>query len=101
MVHFGRLAALVALPLAFAHPGENTEAIKREMAMRNSQHAVATRALSQCQNAPHARSLREAAAVRRSETVRELRTKRGLTNSKSRGAHNLVRPMYDHLLTAS
>jgi hypothetical protein len=90
MVHFGSLAALVALPLALAHPGENVEAIKREMTMRNIQHAAATRSLSQCQNAPHARALRETAAARRAEQVRELRTKSGLTDSKSYGCTTMV-----------
>lgn len=84
MVHFQTLAATLALPVAIlAHPGENVEAIKREMALRNSQHAYASRALSQCQNSPQALALRERTASRRAAKAMELREKRGLTDSKS------------------
>lgn len=84
MVNFQSLAATLALPVAIlAHPGENVEAIKREMDLRNTQHAHASRALSQCQDSPHAVALRERTAARRAAKAQELREKRGLTHSTS------------------
>lgn len=77
-------AATLALPLAvLAHPGDNVDAIKREMDQRNTQHAHASRALSQCQNSPQALALRERTAARRAAKALELREKRGVTNGWS------------------
>lgn len=78
------LVAILALPAAsLAHPGENVEAIKREMAQRNTQHAYASRALSNCQGSPQAVALKERSAARRAAKAMELRQKRGLTTSMS------------------
>lgn len=75
------LLALFGLPAAIlAHPGENVEAIKREMAQRNTQHAYASRALAKCQDLPQAVALRERMASRRAAKAMELREKRGLTS---------------------
>lgn len=83
MVNFQTLAATLALPLAVvAHPGDNTDAIKREMAQRNTQHAYASRAISQCQNTPQALALKQRTAERRAAKAIELREKRGLSHSK-------------------
>lgn len=80
MISLQTLAALLVLPAAtLAHPGENVEAIKREMAQRNTQHAYASRALSKCQSSPQAVALRERSAARRAAKAMELREKRGLT----------------------
>lgn len=65
---------------ALAHPGENVEAIKREMAQRNTQHAYASRALAKCQHSAQAVALRERSAARRVAKAMELREKRGLTS---------------------
>lgn len=74
------LVALLGLSaVTLAHPGENVEAIKREMAQRNTQHAYASRALAKCQNSPSAMALRERSAARRAAKAMELREKRGLT----------------------
>ncbi|KAI0125607.1 Intradiol ring-cleavage dioxygenase [Xylariales sp. AK1849] len=78
MVALKTLVALAAVPLALAHPGENKEAIKREMAMRNAQHAIASRALSKCRDSPQAVELRSRAAARRAAKATQLRTMRGL-----------------------
>lgn len=84
MVGFKALAAMMAiLPIALAHPGENVEAIKREMAMRNIQHAVASRSLGNCQGSLEAVALRKRTATRRAAKAMELRTKRGLSKSVS------------------
>lgn len=84
MVGFKALAAVLAIiPIVLAHPGENVEAIKREMAMRNTQHAAATRSLSKCQDSTQALELRKRSAARRASKVKELRAKRGLTTGKS------------------
>lgn len=83
MVNF-LLAAALALPLAaVAHPGDNVEAIKREMAQRNEQHAYASRALSECQNTPKALAMKKRTAERRAAKAIELREKRGLSHSKT------------------
>lgn len=83
MVNFQTVAAALAMPVGIlAHPGENVEAIKREMAMRNTQHAYASRALSSCQNSPRAVELRERTAARRAAKANELRQKRGLSHSE-------------------
>lgn len=77
---FKALAAVMAIiPLALTHPGENVEAVKREMAMRSTQHAAAARSLSKCQDSTEALALRERSAARRAAKVTELRRKRGLT----------------------
>lgn len=82
MVNFPILAATLTLPLAaIAHPGENVQAIKREMAQRSEQHTYASRALSQCANTPQALALKARTAERRAAKAVELREKRGLTNS--------------------
>jgi hypothetical protein len=84
MVGFQALATVMAIiPIAFAHPGENVEAIKREMAMRNTQHAVASRSLGNCQGSPEAVTLRERTAARRASKAMQLRTKRGLNKRVS------------------
>lgn len=83
MVQLSTLAALlVSIPLTLAHPGENVEAIKNEMAMRNVQHAKASRSLSNCQNNANSVALRARTAARRAEKTKELRAKRGLVNRK-------------------
>lgn len=80
MVGLNTLTALMAIvPLALAHPSEDVEVLKREMAQRNTQHAAATRSLAQCQDSVQALALRERSAARRAAKVTELRTKRGLT----------------------
>lgn len=84
MVNFQTLAATLAMPVAIlAHPGENVEAIKREMAQRNEQHAYASRALSECQNSASSLARRQRAMERRAAKAVELREKRGLSSSKS------------------
>jgi hypothetical protein len=81
MVAFKALAAVMAIiPLTLAHPGENVEAIKKEMAARNVAHAAATRSLAKCQGSVEALALRERSAARRAAKVTELRRKRGLTS---------------------
>ncbi|KAL2277471.1 hypothetical protein FJTKL_15388 [Diaporthe vaccinii] len=83
MISLHTLAALLVLPaIVLAHPGENVEAIKREMAQRNTQHAYASRALSKCQNSAQALALRERSAARRAAKAMELREKRGLTTER-------------------
>lgn len=83
MVNFQTLAATLALPLAvIAHPGENKEAIKREMDLRNTQHAYASRSISECQNTAQALALKQRTAERRAAKAIELREKRGLSHSK-------------------
>lgn len=84
MVALNSLFAIAAtLPLlACAHPGENVEVLKAEMAKRNTQHAAATRALSQCQGSEAALDLKARAAARRAAKVTELRKKRGLTTGE-------------------
>ncbi|CAN8103307.1 unnamed protein product [Discula destructiva] len=73
----------MALPMAvIAHPGENVEAIKSEMAQRNTQHAHASRALSQCQNSSKALALKQRTAERRAAKAIELRESRGLTHKR-------------------
>lgn len=80
MANLQSLVAFLGLTAAtFAHPGENVEAIKREMAQRNTQHAYASRALAKCQDTPQAVALRERSAARRAAKAMELREKRGLT----------------------
>lgn len=84
MISLQVLVALLGLPAAIlAHPGDNVEAIKREMAQRNTQHAYASRALAKCQDSPQAVALRERMAARRAAKAMELREKRGLTTGKS------------------
>lgn len=77
------LALSLALPSTLAHPGEQvtSESMKREMSLRNAQHAAASRSLSQCQNSPAAVALKARAAARRAEKVANLRTERGLHKS--------------------
>lgn len=81
------LAAVMALalsvPSTLAHPGEQVtqDSVKREMSLRNAQHAAASRSLSQCQNSPAAVALKTRAAARRAGKLASLRTARGL-NSK-------------------
>lgn len=83
MVQLSTLAALlVSIPLTLAHPGENVEAIKNEMAMRNVQHAKASRSLSNCQSNANSVALRARTAARRAEKTKQLRAKRGLVNRK-------------------
>ena len=82
MVCLKAAAAILALvPLAFFHPGESAELIKREMQARNDQHAVATRSLAACQGSEQSVALKQRAAARRAAKVTDLRAKRGLTNS--------------------
>lgn len=82
MVKFQTLAATLAMPIAtLAHPGENVEAIKREMALRNEQHAYASRALAECHNSASSLARRERAMARRTAKAVELREKRGLSSS--------------------
>lgn len=83
MVQLKTIAVALALPLALAHPGEDKEILKREMAMRNAQHAKATRSLASCQDSPQAKALRSRAAARRMAKARDLRTKRGLDSGKA------------------
>ncbi|CAJ2503982.1 Uu.00g113760.m01.CDS01 [Anthostomella pinea] len=73
-------AAMALLPLALAHPGENKEAIKREMGLRNVAHAHASRALSKCQDSASSLEMKKRSAARRAEKVKSLRAKRGLTS---------------------
>ncbi|KAF2637734.1 GPI anchored dioxygenase-like protein [Massarina eburnea CBS 473.64] len=82
MVALQFLTAMLAAPLVLAHPGETAEAVKREMAMRNIQHAKATRALGECQNSAQSLALRRDAAVRRAVKAQELRAKRGLSSEQ-------------------
>lgn len=80
MVVFRTLAAVMAfVPLVLTHPGENIDAIKREMAMRNTQHAAATRSMSNCQDSIEFVALKKQSAARRAAKVGELRRNRGLT----------------------
>lgn len=84
MASLQSLVALLGLSaVTLAHPGENVEAIKREMAQRNTQHAYASRALANCQGSPQAMALRERSAARRAAKAMELREKRGLTTGIS------------------
>ncbi|KAI0126145.1 Intradiol ring-cleavage dioxygenase [Xylariales sp. AK1849] len=78
MVRVELLAAMMALPSVLAHPGENQEAIKREMVLRNDQQMKAARSLAACQDSPNALALRSRAAARRAAKASELRVKRGL-----------------------
>jgi hypothetical protein len=82
MVQLKSLAVALALPLALAHPGENKELLKREMAMRNVQHAKTSRSLASCQDSAQAKALRSRAAARRSAKAHDLRVKRGLVSGK-------------------
>lgn len=82
MVGFQALAAVVALThCVLAHPGENVEAIKHEMRVRNLAHAAASRSLAACQDTPNAVALRERTAARRAAKATELRAKRGISKS--------------------
>ena len=83
MVGFQALAAMMAISFAFAHPGENAEAIKHEMEVRNAAHAYASRSLSQCQGSAQSVAMRKRTAARRAAKVQELRQKRSLTASKA------------------
>ncbi|KAH8657750.1 Intradiol ring-cleavage dioxygenase [Xylariales sp. PMI_506] len=80
MVRINALVAIGALPLALAHPGEDKTILKREMAMRNEQHAKATRSLAACQDSPEAKALRVRAATRRANKAQDLRNRRGLSS---------------------
>ncbi|KAK6071016.1 hypothetical protein SCUP234_09926 [Seiridium cupressi] len=82
MVALSFLAAVLAAPLVLAHPGETAEAVKREMGMRNTQHAAASRALSQCQDTAEAVALRRRAAARRAAKADQLRAERGLLSKR-------------------
>ncbi|ETS80055.1 hypothetical protein PFICI_07584 [Pestalotiopsis fici W106-1] len=82
MVQIKTLAAALALPLVLAHPGEDKEILRKEMALRNVQHAKATRSLASCQDSPQAKALRSRAAARRLAKARDLRVKRGLVSEK-------------------
>lgn len=80
MVGIKALAAVMAVvPMAFAHPGESVEAVKREMAVRNLAHAAASRSLGACEGSPEALAVKERSIARRTAKLTELRAKRGLT----------------------
>jgi hypothetical protein len=81
MVSLQALAAIMAIPLASAHPGDNIEAIKHEISVRNEAHAYATRALSKCQGTAESLALKERTAARRAAKAADLRRKRGLNDS--------------------
>jgi hypothetical protein len=83
MVHVKTVAAALALPLVLAHPGEDKEMLRKEMALRNVQHAKATRSLAACQDTPQAKALRSRAAARRLAKARDLRVKRGLDSGRA------------------
>lgn len=98
MANLQSLVALLGLSaVTFAHPGENVEAIKREMAQRNTQHAYASRALAKCQDTPRAMALRERSAARRAAKAMELREKRGLTTGISE--HRIIGIIQQGLIT--
>lgn len=80
------VALSMALPSTLAHPGEKVtpESMKREMSLRNQQHAAASRSLAKCQNSPAALALKQRAIARRAEKVTKLRKERGLTASTSK-----------------
>lgn len=94
MVYFSSqaLAAVMALSLALpstlAHPGEKVspESMKREMSLRNAQHAHASRSLSKCSNSPAAVALKQRSVARRAEKVAKLRQERGLMASMCRSS---------------
>lgn len=77
------MALSSALPSTLAHPGEKVspESMKREMSLRNAQHAYASRSLSKCSNSPAAVALKQRSVARRAEKVAKLRQERGLTAS--------------------
>lgn len=84
MASLQSLVAILGLStVTLAHPGENVEAIKREMAQRNTQHAYASRSLAKCQDSPQAMALKTRSAARRAAKAMELREQRGLTTGIS------------------
>ncbi|KAI1871758.1 hypothetical protein JX265_005744 [Neoarthrinium moseri] len=72
------IVAILAFPLALAHPGETAEMVEHEMLMRGLQHARASIALAQCRDAPHAVEMRRQAAMRRADKADKLRAERKL-----------------------
>lgn len=88
------LSLLAAASSVVAHPGVTEEHIKHEMALRNVAHAHGSRALSNCQNTPAARSLQRRAAERRALKAVAMRAERGLS---SRPVAHLKRDMTELL----
>lgn len=88
MVHLSKLLAVAAACLAapaIAHPGEKHDphVVKREIHARDVMAAHAKRSLNACENTSQARELNKRSIARRSQTVKKLRQKRGITASKT------------------
>lgn len=76
-------AAFLVAP-AIAHPGEKHDphVLKNEIHTRDAMAAHAKRSLNACESSPAAHQLNKRSIARRSNTVQNLRQKRGITSSK-------------------
>ncbi|CAG8049148.1 unnamed protein product [Penicillium nalgiovense] len=84
-------AACLAAP-AIAHPGEKHDphVVKREIHARDVMAAHAKRSLNACENSFHARELNKRSIARRSQTVKKLRQKRGITANPQKWRRDLA-----------
>lgn len=78
------LATMSLVGSAVAHPGGHDDhaKIKRDLAGLNELAGHAKRSLGGCSNSLKARELNEQALRRRAAIAKELRTKRGISDSK-------------------
>lgn len=84
MVAFSKLSGLALVASAIAHPGEKHDPTKhkRDLAIRDAHAQLGARSLAQCQNSAGAQALKKRSIQRRADTVKALREKRGIKNTK-------------------
>lgn len=84
MVAFSKFSGLALVASAIAHPGEKHDPVKhkRDLAIRDAHAQMGARSLAQCQNSAGAQALKQRSIQRRAETVKAIREKRGIKNTK-------------------
>lgn len=84
MVAFSKFSGLALVASAIAHPGEKHSAskLKRDLAIRDAHAQMGARSLAQCQNSAGSQALKKRSIQRRADTVKALREKRGIKNTR-------------------
>ncbi|KAJ5926113.1 hypothetical protein N7516_007886 [Penicillium verrucosum] len=89
---FLTVAAAFLVAPAIAHPGEKHDphVLKNEIHTRDAMAAHAKRSLNACESSPAAHQLNKRSIARRSNTVQNLRQKRGITSSSQKWRRDLA-----------
>jgi hypothetical protein len=79
----GATVATSLVSTVYAHPGEKHDLVqvKRQIDVRGLRAAAAKRSLSICQNSLQHRDLMQRSMIRRSNTLHDIREKRGIATS--------------------